>query len=126
MRFKVDENLPIDVAEIPRANNHDAMTIFDQEMVGQPDLKVASVCRAEERALLTLDLDFSDIRTYPPAAHAGIIILRPSTQSKPDVLAFLGRLLPLLGGGEQLSGNLWIVQENGVRIREGSDPHGAT
>lgn len=63
MRFKVDENLPIDVAEILRANNHDAMTIFDQEMVGQPDLKVASVCRAEERALVTLDLDFSDIRT---------------------------------------------------------------
>ena len=126
MRFKVDENLPIDVAEILRANNHDAMTIFDQEMVGQPDLKVASVCRAEERALITLDLDFSDIRTYPPAAHAGIIILRPRTQSKPDVLALLGRLLPLLGGGEQLSGNLWIVQENGVRIREGSDPHGAT
>jgi predicted nuclease of predicted toxin-antitoxin system len=126
MRFKVDENLPIDVAEILRANNHDAMTIFDQEMVGQPDLKVASVCRAEERALVTLDLDFSDIRTHPPAAHAGIIILRPRTQSKPDVLALLGRLLPLLGGGEQLSGNLWIVQENGVRIREGSDPHGAT
>jgi predicted nuclease of predicted toxin-antitoxin system len=126
MRFKVDENLPIDVAEILRANNHDAMTIFDQEMVGQPDLKVASVCRAEERVLVTLDLDFSDIRTYPPAAHAGIIILRPRTQSKPDVLALLGRLLPLLGGGEQLSGNLWIVQENGVRIREGSDPHGAT
>jgi predicted nuclease of predicted toxin-antitoxin system len=48
MRFKVDENLPIDVAEILRANNHDAMTIFDQEMVGQPDLKVARVCRAEE------------------------------------------------------------------------------
>ncbi|MCU0720120.1 MAG: DUF5615 family PIN-like protein [Pirellula sp.] len=126
MRFKVDENLPIDVAEILRANNHDATTIFDQEMVGQPDLKVASVCRAEERALVTLDLDFSDIRTYPPASHAGIIILRPRTQSKPDVLALLGRLLPLLGGGEQLSGNLWIVQENGVRIREGSDPHGAT
>ena len=121
MRFKVDENLPIDVAEILRANNHDAMTIFDQEMAGQPDLKVASVCRAEERALITLDLDFSDIRTYPPAAHAGFIILRPRTQSKPDVLALLGRLLPLLGGGEQLSGNLWIVQENGVRIREGSD-----
>jgi predicted nucleic acid-binding protein len=39
------------------------MTIFDQEMVGQPDLQVASVCRAEERALVTLDLDFSDIRT---------------------------------------------------------------
>jgi len=110
MRFKVDENLPIDAAELLRANGLDAMTIFDQQMVGEPDPKVASVCRVEERALVTLDLDFSDIRTYPSAAYPGIIILRPRTQSKPDVLALLDKLLPLLIGGEPLAGNLWIVQ----------------
>ena len=93
MRFKVDENLPIDVAEILRANNHDAMTIFDQEMVGQPDLQVASVCRAEERALVTLDLDFSDIRTYPPASHAGIIILRPRTNNKGQAQRLTGMVI---------------------------------
>ena len=101
------------------------MTIFDQQMVGEPDPKVASVCNAEERALVTLDLDFSDIRTYPPRAYPGIIILRPRTQSKPDVLALLDKLIPLLGGREPLAGNLWIVQENGIRIREGSDSHGS-
>jgi len=126
MRFKVDENLPIDVAELLRGNGHDAMTIFDQQMVGEPDPQVASVCNAEERALVTLDLDFSDIRTYPPRAYPGIIILRPRTQLKPDVLALLDKLLPLLIGGEPLAGNLWIVQENGIRIREGSQPHGST
>ncbi|MFN9507846.1 MAG: DUF5615 family PIN-like protein [Planctomycetota bacterium] len=120
MRFKVDENLPIDDAEILRANCHDALTIFDQNMVGEPDPKVARVCKEEKRIIVTLDLDFSDIRSYPPAEHSGIIILRPRTQSKPDVLGLIGRLLPLLIGGEQLSGNLWIVQENGVRIREGT------
>jgi predicted nuclease of predicted toxin-antitoxin system len=125
MRFKVDENLPIDAAELLRANGHDAMTIFDQQMVGEPDPKVASVCKAEERAIITLDLDFSDIRTYPPSAYPGIIILRPRTQSKPDVLALLDKLIPLLGGREPLAGNLWIVQENGIRIREGSDSHGS-
>jgi len=126
MRFKVDENLPIDAAELLRANGHDTMTIFDQQMVGEPDPKVASVCKAEERAIITLDLDFSDIRTYPPSAYPGIIILRPRTQSKPDVLALLDKLIPLLGGREPLAGNLWIVQENGIRIREGSDSHGST
>jgi len=125
MRFKVDENLPIDAAELLRANGHDAMTIFDQQMVGEPDPKVASVCKVEERAIITLDLDFSDIRTYPPSAYPGIIILRPRTQSKPDVLALLDKLIPLLGGREPLAGNLWIVQENGIRIREGSDSHGS-
>lgn len=72
MRFKVDENLPIDVAELLRANGHDAMTIFDQQMVGELDPKVASVCKAEERTLITLDLDFSDIRTYPPGASRSV------------------------------------------------------
>lgn len=119
MRFKVDENLPIDVAEILRAKGHDAMTIFDQQMVGEVDPKVARVCKAEERAIVTLDLDFSDIRTYAPGEYPGSIILRPRTQSKPDVLALVNQLIPFLDVDEQLVGNLWIVQENGIRIREG-------
>ena len=66
MRFKIDENLPVEVADLLRANMHDAMTIFDKHMIGELDPKVASVCKSEERAIITLDLDFSDIRTYPP------------------------------------------------------------
>lgn len=120
MRFKVDENLPAEVAELLRVNMHDAMTIFDQHMVGELDPNVASVCKSEERALITLDLDFSDIRTYPLSEHPGIIILRPRTQSKPDVLALVDKLIPLLNGSEKLVGNLWIVQGNGIRIREGA------
>jgi predicted nuclease of predicted toxin-antitoxin system len=120
MRFKVDENLPLEVAELLRANMHDAMTIFDQNMVGDLDPRVASVCKSEERALITLDLDFSHIRTYPPSEYPGMIILRPRTQSKPDVLSLIHQLIPLLNGNEKLKGNLWIVQENRVRIREGT------
>ena len=40
MQFKVDENLPAEVAELLRANMHDAMTIFDQLMVGELDPKM--------------------------------------------------------------------------------------
>jgi len=120
MRFKIDENLPVEVADLLRANMHDAMTIFDQHMIGELDPKVASVCKSEERAIITLDLDFSDIRTYPPSEYPGIIILRPRTQSKPDVLGLVEKLLPQLDGNEKLVGNLWIVQENGIRIREGA------
>jgi predicted nuclease of predicted toxin-antitoxin system len=116
-RFKVDENLPIEAAEVLKAAGHDAFTIFDQGMVGDLDPKVASVCRAEDRALVTLDLDFSDIRTYPPADHPGIIILRPRNQAKPTVLALVNQLIAVLETDERLSGHLWIVQETGLRIR---------
>ena len=86
MRFKVDENLPAEAAEILRTAGHDAMTVFDQELTGAPDPQVAAVCQSEQRAIVTLDLDFSDIRTYPPIDFPGIIVLRPRTQAKPTVI----------------------------------------
>ncbi len=54
MQFKVDENLPIEVADALHQASHDALTIHDQQMVGEPDPRVAAVCQAEERALLRL------------------------------------------------------------------------
>jgi predicted nuclease of predicted toxin-antitoxin system len=118
MDFKIDENLPIEAAQAIAAAGHTAATIHDQGLVGHPDPQVAAVCQSEGRALVTLDLDFSDIRAYPPGDYPGIIVLRPRTQAKPKVLTLVARFLPLLDS-EPLAGALWIVQENGVRIREG-------
>ena len=96
MRFKIDENLPIEVAVILNDAGHDAMTINDQGMSGTLDPNVAAVCQAENRAIITLDLDFSDIRTYPPAEHHGIVVVRPRSQAKPVVLALIQQLPALL------------------------------
>ncbi len=120
MRFKVDENLPSEVADLLRSHGHDALTIFDQQMCGELDPKVADVCKVERRSLVTLDLDFSDIRTYPPHFYPGIIVLRPRSQDKPAVLALVQHLIRFFNGNEKLEGNLWIVQATGLRIREGS------
>lgn len=96
MRFKVDENLPVEIAELLRQHAYDALTVTEQQLNGQPDAHIADVCQAEGRALVTLDLDFADIRGYPPGDYAGIIVLRPATQSIVSVLSLLQRLLPLL------------------------------
>jgi predicted nuclease of predicted toxin-antitoxin system len=77
---------------------------------------VASVCQQEGRILVTLDLDFADIRTYPPADYSGIIVLRLSRLGKARVLSAVSRMLPTLEQ-EPLAGRLWIVDENTVRIR---------
>lgn len=119
MQFKIDENLPIEVAEVLAQAGHDALTIHDQRMIGHPDPQVAAVCQSEQRALLTLDLDFADIRAYPPGDYFGVVVLRPRTQSKSAALNLVSLLLPLLAT-EPLTGNLWILQENGLRIREGA------
>lgn len=116
MRFKIDENVHPEVAALLRENGHDAVTIWDQSMRGSVDERVADVCRAEQRALLTLDLDFSDVRRYPPREYHGLVVLRVRDQSRRRVVAAVSAILPMIGK-EQLEGRLWIVEEVRVRIR---------
>ena len=119
LAFKVDENLPDDVARILREAGYDAVTIGTQELSGIPDARLADVILGEGRALVTLDLDFADIRAYPPERYPGIIVLRVRRQDTSHVGAVMRRLVPVLRV-EPLAGRLWVVDETTVRIREGS------
>lgn len=118
MKFKVDENLPIDLVALLDGKGFDAVTVTQQGLSGEIDIKVAQVCQREERILITLDLDFADIRGYPPKEYPGIIVMRLYKQDKYRIMAIFEILLPLLDI-EQLDKRLWIVEENRVRIRGG-------
>ena len=74
-----DENLPVQLRSLFAESGHDAATVVDEGLGGASDVEVAAVCIGEERVLVTQDLDFSDIRTYPPAEHYGIVVFRLST-----------------------------------------------
>lgn len=80
MRFKIDENLPAELAEELRVAGHEAATVEDQRLVGTSDRHLSEVCKTEGRIFVTLDLDFADIRTYPPNKHSGLIVLRLARQ----------------------------------------------
>jgi predicted nuclease of predicted toxin-antitoxin system len=116
MQFKIDENLPVEVAELLRQAGHGATTVHDQNLAGKADADVASVCQEERRALVTLDTDFADIRAYPPTQYAGLVVLRLKRQDKSYVLELLTRLTAMLSE-EPLAGHLWIVEEWRVRVR---------
>ena len=116
MRFKIDENLPAEFVEMLRAATHDARSVLDEGLGGVADDRVAQVCRAEDRAIVTLDLDFADIRVYPPHEQAGLIVLRVDDQRKRHLLAVFEQVVEMLDT-EVLTGRLWVVDERGVRIR---------
>jgi predicted nuclease of predicted toxin-antitoxin system len=97
MRFKTDENLPVEIAALLRQQGHDAVTVGDEGLAGVADVAVAVVCQAEKRVIVTLDLDFSDIRRYPPENYAGIIVLRPVLQLIPMLERMMARAIGLLG-----------------------------
>ncbi len=114
--MKIDENLPREALELLGGAGYEASSVLGQSMGGAPDSDVASACRREQRALLTLDVDFADIRTYPPEEYHGLIVLRLKRQDKVHVVDVIKRLLPALET-EPLAGRLWIVEEEHIRIR---------
>lgn len=121
IRVKLDENVPVDAAELVRAAGYDCHTVYDEALAGAPDLVVAAACAREDRVLVTLDLDFSDVRAYPPGTHPGIVVLRPRTPDRDSTLGLLRRVLPLFSD-ESIAGRLWIVDTERVRIRGPAGP----
>ncbi|TAK37357.1 MAG: hypothetical protein EPO28_12090 [Saprospiraceae bacterium] len=116
MLFKIDENLPLELAEMLQAGGHDAATVPSQNLEGKPDPLIFKVCSEEQRILVTLDKGFSDIRRYPPGTHPGFIVLRLKNQDKFSIIEIFKKVIPLLQT-EHLPGNLWIVDDYQVRIR---------
>jgi hypothetical protein len=87
-------------------------------LAGHPDTDVATICQTEQRALVTLDLYFADVRAYLPGAYFGLIVLRPGMQSVTAIVRLAEQMARYLDT-EPLVGCLWIVEEQQVRIREG-------
>ena len=116
MKFKIDENLPHEFAGTLRKAGHDAVTVVDEGLGGQEDGRILSACQREGRALITLDLDFSDIRLSSRGSIPGVVIFRVRRQDRPALIALLRRILPMFDR-EPLENRIWIIEESRVRIR---------
>ncbi len=116
MKFKIDENLPSEFADLLRKASFDASTVAEEKLEGHPDDNIAEVCREEKRILVTLDLDFADIRIYPPAKFPGFIVFRLPIQDKFHLISLLKDVI-LLFKKETINHQLWIVEEDKLRIR---------
>src|SRR5258708_39107964 len=97
MRFKVDENLPKEVAELLVTEAHDAVTVNDEGLQGSLDARLVQICQAEDRILVTLDMGFADIRNYPPQSLPGLIVLRLGSLDRNHILDTMRRTMPLIG-----------------------------
>ncbi|MBK7642879.1 MAG: DUF5615 family PIN-like protein [Planctomycetes bacterium] len=116
MQFKLDENLPTELARSLARQGHDALTVRDQGLAGSEDSVLADVIRKEHRILATLDRDFCDIRRYPPAEFAGILVFRVRRQDPDHLLKLMDQVLATMEF-QRISGELWIVEESGIRRR---------
>jgi predicted nuclease of predicted toxin-antitoxin system len=116
MRFKFDENMPegpiADIISI----GHDVETCAREGIAGAGDPAIAAHARRESRIIVTLDLDFADIRSYPPGNHPGIVVLRSKRPDVFSVQAALARLFATVKESDFL-GSLIVLDQSRIRIR---------
>jgi len=116
MRLKLDENLSRHLKTELTAWQHDVETVADEGLLSQPDTIVAAAAQSEGRILLTIDLDFADLRKYPPGTHLGIIIFRPASYGPLTVNRFVGDFVRT-NDLTELAGCLVIVDSSRIRVR---------
>jgi len=116
MNVKLDENVPVGLAGILHRLGHHALTVVQQGLAGQPDSAVWQAARREKRLLITMDLDFADIRRFPPGPHGGLLILRPSRQGRAAVRALLENLLAE-HSLDNLTGCTAVADDTSIRVR---------
>jgi predicted nuclease of predicted toxin-antitoxin system len=117
MRIKIDENLPISLRDLLTSLGHDAHHVEDEGLRSRPDTDVAEAAKREARVLLTLDIEFADIRKHPPGSHPGIVLFRSANPGTPAINQLVVKLLGSVAETD-LAGAVTVVEEGRLRIRK--------
>jgi len=115
-RFKVDENLPDEIADLFGRYGHDAVTVADQGWRGMADRDLWQGIQDERRWLVTADKEFADLRNSPPGTHAGVILLRLAQANRHEYLRLAQRVVDDVNLDE-VSGAVIVVNDRGIRVR---------
>jgi predicted nuclease of predicted toxin-antitoxin system len=115
MKVKLDENLGNKGKEIFFRYGHDVSSVSDQKLESTPDDDLIKICNQEQRCIVSLDLDFSNVLVYKPSKYTGIAVIRLPKNSGTDVLYEMVETLAQKMKEVNIQGKLWIVQKNGIR-----------
>jgi predicted nuclease of predicted toxin-antitoxin system len=114
--IKLDENLSRHLkVELSRLG-HDVTTAADEGLLGHADADVAGAAAAEHRVLFSLDLDFADVRAFPPGAHPGIVVFRPAAFGLLAINSLVTSFASVADFAS-LGGCLAVVEPNRIRVR---------
>jgi len=117
LRFIADIHIsPLTVAAL-RQQGYDTLRITEVLPATAADLEILELARAENRIVLTQDLDFSALVALGGYVQPSLVTLRLSS-AQPDVVS--RRLLEVLPQLEQVlvEGSAITIEDNTVRFRK--------
>jgi len=118
MRFFLDQNIPLSVVEMIRQLGFEAEHAKDAGLKSAPDKKITEYAKKRNAILITKDLDFGSLISYPKGSHHGLIVLRlPDHFTGEQITKTLKRFLTKTDSGK-LVGSLIILEIEKYRIRK--------
>ncbi len=119
MQFLIDEDLPRSTGDLLKRYGHKAIDVRDIGLRGAKDAQIASYAQNKGLCLVTGDFDFADIRNYPPAQYAGLVVLSiPRDATAIFILNLLEGFLKQDKLISELPGKLTIVEPGCIRVRK--------
>lgn len=118
MKFKLDENFGPTVHAIFQRRGLDYHTVVDEHLVGAEDRAILEAAVAEDRILVTLDRDFTNVLLYPPEATCGVAVVHLGRRASRQLLSTV--LDSFLDACEQsrIDGKLWIIEPGRIRVHK--------
>jgi predicted nuclease of predicted toxin-antitoxin system len=114
MLFLVDENLPVDVAELLRHEDHDVTYLPHTGHRGASDKEVWRLAAREERIIVTRDLDFPIPESPGPS---GLILVRvPDTFTRKQIAGVMSEFIAS-AAFQEVAGTITVVSPGRVRVR---------
>lgn len=112
MRFKLDECIPEELAQVFRARGHEAETVRGQGHARSADRDILTLCRNNRYVLITADRGFGNIAEHPPRETSGIVVIRPRPYNFPAAGRLVETLLDYVDSqeaGMTLEGRLLVI-----------------
>lgn len=118
-KFLADECVFASTVEFLRHEGWDVTTVKEIGLRGTKDPEVLRKAQEMGAVLITRDMDFGDIRKFPPAAYCGIVVLKMTYYASNEVHAVLRKMLREVKEDEFASA-LFIVDRKKWRKRRRS------
>lgn len=119
LRFFADQCVPSSIIRALREEGHQILRLKDSIAVDSPDPVVLAKAQELDAILLSLNGDFADIVSYPPADYKGIVALQ--VRNHPEAIPqIVSRLIDFLTSHPELqffAGKLLLIEAHRIRIR---------
>jgi predicted nuclease of predicted toxin-antitoxin system len=120
LRFFADHCISNAIIRMLREAGHEVFRLRDHRPTESPDAVVIASAQQFNAILLSLNGDFADIVTYPPANYQGIIALQVRNHPEviPQLMARLQNYLSAHPDMHHYRGKLLVVEVHRIRVRQ--------